>query len=298
MGAWGEVQKQDVKFFKDVPNPERPDLNDNPFKKCCFEHCVFADLDSNDTLRNDFSAPHIFLPLIYTPTITLEKKSNGAWSDVANLNGNTYGKLHTPVEENGVKLHGYRIEWKLVLSLLGTGCYRVRFDYSGNTRYSMDWSLMHYSKDAVDRSTRFTFTKNSVVGGRAQKQKFSYVGLEWEDQLRICDSIFGNKSAPFTVESTRYKSGYERTYKKEFREEYELLIRKMDLPIHDAILYDVLQSDDISIVDYNSENFNFFNELEVEVSGDFTPEVDFSNAYPSLLLKFMDKYNNHRKLYS
>lgn len=295
----GEVQKQTVLYFQDVSEETvRPDLIANPFKKCCVDRVVLADIDSSDTGKNDFAAPIVFAPIKYTVAISLEEKTGDAWAKIADLNDSTYGTLYNYREKNNVKPASYRLEWKRVLEEHGSGCYRIAFDLGVRVEYSDEYTLKQYTQEVADESVRFEFIMNSVIGSKKQGFKRDFVGLNHTDQIRIYDSSFGKRTADIEVESVRLNSGKERTYKKEFREKYELEVREIRISTLKALLYDMLMADEIKATDYNSDNEDIFVDHEVEIEGSFEPEYHNGTAKQSVVLNFVDKFNNHRKLYS
>jgi hypothetical protein len=77
------------------------------------------------------------------------------------------------------------------------------------------------------------------------------------------------------------------------------MCKGMSLDTLKLLKYEALMADDIVIDDYNSDNNSgSFVGISVEIDGGIEPNFSNSAQRPSLELNFVDKYNNHRKLYS
>lgn len=303
--SWGEVTKQNVLVLSEVtPDPIIP-IDANPFKKCCYDLKVFADTTDADEYKNDYSSSLQIFPINYSVTMKLQKVENGVWVDKATLSGNTYGTYYAQgfrtVDNNDYV--GYKIEWRKVLdesvSGFGPGKYRIHFDGGTASKYSYEYCLSPYTTKAADKTVRITWLWNSVIGDYNSEEVRDFVGMEWLNQIRFSNSIFGFKKAPFTTESTLFDNGKEVSYKKNFREEYKLEIRNLPNELAEIVVYDILQADDIWLTDYNSENNSgSYVEQNVEINGEYSP--NYGNKRPELLLEinFIDKFNNRTKKYS
>ena len=303
--SWGEIQKKNILVMEELlPDPELP-INQNPFKKCCYDLEVLADTADGSVYRNDFVSVLEEYPLYYqSVSMELEKLLDGLWVKQADLNDNTYGTYYASsfrVKNNKFYV-GYKLEWRPVLIAFGTGKYRVKFKpLFGNqlTKYSLEYCLNNYTADAADRTVRITYVWDSVIGSKNQVKIRDFVGMEWRNQIRIKDSMFGFKKSTFTVESVKYQTGKEVSYKKGNREEYRLEVVNMPNEICEILLYDILMADDIYMSDYNStNNSGTYIEQNVEINGGYEP--NYGNLRPNLTLDipFVDKFNNRDKKYS
>ena len=298
----GQVQKKNILVLEELTEPPVLPINPNPFKRCCYNLEVFADDTDTSVYKNDYFGALEAFPLNYTSvTKNLQKLVDGLWITQAVLNDNTYGTNYALGFEtkNNKNYVGYKLQWRTVLIAFGTGKYRIQFDTPTIDLYSYDFCLNNYTADAVDRTVRITYLWDSVIGSKSQAKVRDFAGMEWLSQMRISSSMFGFKKAPFTVESTKYATGKEVSYKKTAREEYKLEIVNMPNDICEFLYYDILQADDIWMTDYNStNNSGSYIEHNVEINGAYDP--NYGNLRPELSLDipFIDKYNNRDKKYS
>jgi hypothetical protein len=300
--SYGEITKQDVTVQPVIDfNPAEVPIEDNPFKKCCYDLNVFADIFDTDSLKNDNSNVIKIIPQQYTFTMAIEKLVSGSWASQASLVDNTYGTYYAQGFQTKGKNDyiGYALSWRTVLSAFGTGRYRIAFDESGgDSIYSEEFCLRNYTQASVDRTVKIKYLWNSVIGDADQKTQRDFSGINWWNELRIGPAMFGNKKGTFEVETVRYQSGKERSVQKKFKEEYLLLIKQLPVELHDVVMNDILLSDEIKITDYNKNNPGRFIDQEVEVSGEYSPDYTSNKIYPDVSVTMVDKYDNRRKLYS
>lgn len=297
--SYGEVWKLDLPILTtEVPEEsESGDIGTIGDLGDCYELVVLATTLDDATTKNDYWAVLETFPVTATPISYLQKCVNGEWTDLAVINDSTYATIYTRTATKK-QVVAFRLEFQKVLTLQGVGCYRVRIEFDGNNRYSPTLTLKEYSSAIADETVRLTWRLNSLVGTSNSISTFDFSQVEWYSQLRVQDAIFGYKKAPIEVESSRYENGYERTIKKSFREEYQLEIRKLPIALHDILMYGMLQADDIWITDYNLNNpSGTYIEKAVEVTGSYEPNYNVDKN-PSVIISFVDKYNNRRKLYS
>tara|TARA_R110001606_G_scaffold93417_3_gene207469 strand:- start:267 stop:1181 length:915 start_codon:yes stop_codon:yes gene_type:complete len=303
--SYGEVTKKNVLVLSEIiPDPEVP-VDENPFKKCCYDLNVFASILDADKFKNDYSSSLKIFPINYGVTMYLQKLVDGGWVSKVTLNNNNYGTYYARGfrQVNNNNYVGYKIDWRSVLADtgndLGEGKYRIHFDGATADLYSYEYCLAPFSQAASDQTVRITWMWNSVIGDYNSQKIRDFVGMGWLNQIRYSNSIFGFKTAPFTTESVLYNSGKEISYKKEFRESYKLELRYLPDELAEIVLYDILQADDIWITDYNSENNSGkYIEQNVEINGEYSPS--YKNKRPELLLEldFIDKFNLRQKKYS
>ena len=305
LSDYGQVQIQDVKALEVIDfDPPTITKDENPFKECCLPIKVFAIVGDSDTYKNDFTGIIKALPLQYSCTLELEKfnETTLAWANAATLSGSsTYGTDYALGFEvkNNKNYIGYKLQWQEVLDNLGKGKYRVVFDCGGGDElYSEEYCLEEYNQDLVDRTVRIDYTWNSVIGSESQSKTRDFAGMDWNNQLRICNAMFYGRKGTFETESVRLQSGKDKSVQKKYRETYTLEITETPIEILKLLAYDVLMADDISICDYNSLNIDEFVDIKVEIDSGFEPNYEGSRPYPSIEFSFIDKYDNRRKLYS
>jgi len=305
MSKWGEVQKQNVFVMDEIREDIVLPLEDNPFARCCYELCVFADPADTDKYKNDWSSILKIIPQQYSSVnMELQKKEDGVWTTKATLVDDTYGTYYPLgfVEKNNKDYVGYKINWREVFNAPtwgGRGKYRILFDLVSRTITSEEYCLEQFSTRSVDGTIRIEYLWNSVIGSKYSDERRDFSQMEWNNQIRFKEAIFGYKNASMEEESVRMQDGKQRTIKKEWLEEYKMIIRRLPLDLHDILLYDIAQADEVVITDYNSWNSSGnYAEKEVEFSGGYDPNYSGTTAQPSVLLTFKDRYTNRRKLYS
>lgn len=300
--SYGEVQKQDVLFIRDLTykNDISLPINANPFKKCCYDLQVFADLSDSSEYKNDFSSFIELFDITQTPVFKLQELVNGVWTDIATIVDGTYGEYFDSfAAKDNIKPWGVKIEWQNVLSAFGIGTYRVEITAGSTTIESEKYCLKTYNASQADETVRITFTRDSIIGDFVQSQTRDFAGLNWVNQYRFNNAEFGRPKGTFTIDSVRYQSGLERTVSKEFREEYELEIMQLPVELNQILLKDIMMSDEIIIDDYNStNNSGLFVGISVEINGNFEPRYNTDAPTPSITLSLMDKFTNQRKYYN
>ena len=306
LADFGEVFTQDLKVLEviDFTPPEIP-KDPNPFKKCCYDLEVFADIvNPTDEFKNDFSAPLEIFPLQYAVTMKLEKLIDGVWTSQATLTNDTFGTYYALGFEtkNNKNYVGYRIDWVKVLddgaSGFGAGKYRINFETSSGSLYSNEYCLEQFTLIRANNTVRFGYNWNSLIGDENQTKTRDFVGLDWDNQVRLRDAKFGDKSAAFELDDVRYQSGELRTVSKSFKEKYTLLLKKLPTEIFNLFLYDILLADRILISDYNASNYENYVEHSVEIEGGIEPNYSNSRPEISLTATFKSKYDNNIKYYS
>lgn len=299
--SWGEVYTKDFSVISSIAPGQPFPKNDNPFARCCYKLCVFADPVDNNIFKNDVSGPQKFYPVIYS-NVQMWLQKDGF--DLVQLNGNTaYG---TPFENlppyQNVKMWGYQLEWQKVLIAEGVGSYRIRFEYDQTnllSDYSETYCLRPFSNYAADKSVRITFTRDRSTGDLDQKKKRHFLGFSWTDQIRFCKAIFGYPTLPIESEENRYASGLQKRIAQGGRKTYRLEVEGLPYTLHNVFMHDILQSSDIVISDYNSKNTSG-DHVEIQVSpvGAYEPEWVGQNPQTPVVVEFVDAFDNQRMEYN
>ena len=301
---YGDVFKQDLLVLKVLEPPKVIPQDENPFKNCCYPLQVFADLASDNEFKNDWDKPIKIIPLQYTCTMYLEKLVEGVWVSQATLNDNTYGKYYELGFEtkNNNNYVGYRLDFKTILdeggSGFGSGKYRINFDLTSLSLYSEEYCLEQYTNFRADNTVRINYTWDRLIGDPNQKETRDFVGFNWTRQTRLSDAIFGYLNGDFESEGVRYNGGELNTVSKALSRKYKLELRKLPPEIQNVVIFDILMAKDISITDYNKENFTDYIEVFVEINGSLDPNYSDSRTESSMILEFKNKYDNDRSLYS
>lgn len=304
----GEAHKQDVAYIKDsITALKTIDLGGNPNATCCHVCPVFADASDDDEFKNDYRTAFYFFPYIYTVTMELEKydEDTDTWNSAVDLVDDTYGTYlgDNPAADNQI-LVAYKLDFRIILidalaEDLGAGCYRVKFNYDGGQfKYSPTYTLLPYNNELAEKTTRFTYMLDSIIGSEEQQSRRNFKGLEFTDQIRVCDSEFGFPSAEFTTEEVRLESGREDTYSKSFRKRYSWKTGGVTIEVFRFLLHTVFMADEIIIDDYNPDNPSGGHaQIYVEIDKNVDPVYVSEGALVKMDIEFKDAFNNNRKLY-
>lgn len=255
----GQAIKQDIYVLRPSTNASTP-LQQALDNGCSFELPALAEYEPTDEHFNDKHAPIWFFDDLFSDVkIYLQKKSI-EWVDLVELTDNTYGTMYPYgffVNKFGNSAIGYLIEWTKVLNENGPGSYRVRVegtksigDFDGYT--SFEFSLKTYTPDMADRTVRIDWNRSGVLGNRLKDIEVDDYGtLNWFNQLRIPNSMFGFDTSELTKEYVKYPNGANTWISDSQVEELKWDIYQLPNYVHRFIQVDVLQAEMITFTDYN-----------------------------------------------
>jgi hypothetical protein len=272
-------------------------------KNCRFELPVFAyTSDTTDTYKNDFTSSLLALSNRYnTPELYLEKEDScDSWTEIAQLTDSTYGEYFTfTAQPNWI---GYRIDWHLVYTLEGVGCYRIRQEYTDITdsstkvNYSFKYNLNLYTDGLADKTTKIKYIIRGGIIGSTQddSETIDYKNIIWEREIRLPLSYFGNESSEFTREYVRYKNGAQVWTQDDQVETIQYNARRVPYTLHRELKITAMQSDEIYISDYNESNPNEskYDAKRVIPTSDYSPVWGSYTPYAPISLTFSPYYKN------
>ena len=305
--ALGEAIKQDFILILSKPKGAQAvvDLPNSTTDDCCFSLPVLALPTGGDSFTNDFSAALFWFGENYSAaTLYLQKYENGAWGNIATLTNDTYGKNYAygfEVNELGEKLAGYKINWQSVLSAEGEGDYRIKAEATLITSgtddfFSLEYCLKRYTPYRADFTVRLEFTNSGITGDIEDDEGVKDYGtLDWVNQIRLPDSLFGYDNSTSAREFVRYQNGQQIWIQDEQTQKYKLVTGRFPSWLHNYIKINVLQSDEIKITDYNKNNANIHKDRKVIVSGDYSPEWVLGSQFAKVEVEFDNAFVNHRK---
>jgi hypothetical protein len=304
--ALGEAIRQNFKVIKNNPSGELVELElpKSTVNDCCFTIPVLAKATGGDNYTDDQSSVLWWYDNGFTNAVlNLQKYENGAWSEVANLNDNTYGTYYQygfEINDKEESLLGYLIDWKLVLNALGEGTYRVQTEEStvlGDTvnRYSIEWCLQTYTQYRANRTVRIDWYNIGIVGSLTNdKDTRDYGSLNWFNQLRLPDAIFGDATSTYEREFVRYQNGKQVWIQDDSVEEYTLNTGRYPSYLHTILKFDLLQSDAIFVTNYDKNAAQDYVDKEVIASSDYSPNWNYGTKLADVSINFQQKYQNHR----
>lgn len=309
--AGGEVCFQ--VFTKVVPPKgvlTKPDVPAFKLRECCFALPALADTGDADKYRND---KHSILgkydkDLFTSVDIIIQKYVNGAWADQVTVSDNTYGTYSslgtytdTTTQLNYV---GLFCEWRNVLSAFGEGTYRFQFketDFQAaetTTLYPFEFCLRNYTDERADFTTRFDWNTQGFRGDYIDDQDiwdFTQIPGGWDNQIRLPDSIFGGTKSEYTREFIRYQNGLQKWLQDEQVEAYTWHSGQYPATLHNFIKTNIIQSDTLTVVDYNSNNPNIFKDKAINCNSNYEPDWKYNNRRAFVSVDFVEKYQNRIK---
>lgn len=284
--VFGTAIKQDFEVIRKSPLKsltEPPIAQDDPVG-CCFGMPALAETAFTSETKNDVHSPYFVWNNAFTSAeMTLQRFDGGIWVTVATLNDNTYGKFNafaffiTMFQESAI---AYELEWSKVLTINGSGRYRVRCQATPFTsatpvdQFSLEFCLFEYQDNLADKTTRWTWFLNGTIGDENDDEhKIDYGILDWRNQIRLPNSLFGNdKSAEHEKEFVKYQNGKQTWIKDSQVESYTLMTGSYPSEIHRFIKINILMADDIFVTDYNKLNPNKHVDTNVTWIGTYEPK--------------------------
>ena len=309
--AWiGEVIKQDFKLIPVDQTAVQGDVSiPDATLRCCFIWTVYASLSSTDSDKNDFRS---FLKR-YNSGVTgvdmwLQKDVNGTFVDQTQLTDDTYGKFYGFGFESkdNESLVGYKLNWRDVLAFDGIGIYRIRFDVtkvdtSQVDQFSDEYCLKNYHPISADKSLRFEFTNNSIIGDpfdQTRVQDFTNLldGDGWVDQIRIPLGTLTGETSTFEQESVKYSNGNQVDVTQKQEPVYQLIIGKLPYNVHQFIKANVMQADEILITDYTAQNpIRPVVDRSVKLTGNYEPNWTDQAQLVGITTEMTNRFNRYDK---
>ena len=307
--AGGEVfYKLFTKVVEQATKVTQTDVPAFKFRECCFSLPALADIAGTDYYRND---THSLLAKYdknyYTlVTIIIQKNVNGAWVDQVEVLNDDYGTWNGYgfATLGTLNYIGLDLEWQKVLNAFGEGSYRFRYkeiDFLMNTTYTVypfEFCLRTYTVDRADFTTRFDFTNTGISGNwESDTDTWDYRPLKngWINQLRLPESFFGYNKSEYTRDYIRYQNGQQVYLQDEQIEAYTWNSGHYPALLHDYIKTNIIQADELSVTDYNSNNPNIIKDKQIKPNSNYEPEWQYNNKRAFVNVDFVQEYQNRRK---
>jgi len=271
--------------------------------ECCFKIPVFGETVFTSEFKNDKQGAIFWWGKAFSAaTISLQKFTSGAWSDLAVLTDNTYGTYKefgfydTIFEEKAI---GYQVDWRLVLIAHGEGSYRVKstgtnIDATTTDKYWIDVCLKEYRDYLSDDTVRIGwYTSGSLGSLEGDEKKSDFSSQDWFNEIRLPDALFWRPNGEYQEESVVYQNGAEVWTKDSQIEFYDLELRGLPWEIHRIIQIWILQSDKIVITDYNSGNpTRMSNKYVRRASSEYNPDYSLNSTKAPVYVRLKQAYQN------
>jgi len=271
----------------DSPPPDRD------FSKCCYLNLVLADLTDTDPYHNDFTGAWFKRE---TPNSTVDFKLLDV--DTATLyvlNSSLYGTFQ---DFGGVQseLSFYIVDWRKVLSLLGTGNYQIKRELSiagiSVDLFSDTYHLKHFSIQASDKTVRI----DTIMDGKliAKDTDFKDSGYTTSMRLR---GFFGRAEYSFEQDNIAKRDYSYMQNTMSSKREYKFQGLQIPECITDELFNFTLFGAELFISDYNGNNHSYRYELiPVKLEGNSGTEFFVTNRGINVNLTFSDRTENDRKI--
>lgn len=310
--ATGEAICETFKLIKNNPASTlvEIDLPKSTLIDCCFSLPVLAKETGGDNFTNDQSSVLYFYDNGFTGAVlNLQAFDGSDWVQIAVLSDDTLGTLFDfgfAENDEDERLLGFVIDWQKVLSAHGEGSYRIQTEETpiiGDivNRYSLEWCLKKYTDIRANKTVRIDFYQSGIIGDKTSDQKIrdygflpSGVAVNWFNQIRLPDAIFGDDSGEYNRDFTRYKNGAEVWIKDEQVEKYQFISGYYPNYVHKFMRVDVLQADDIEITTYFNNGNSDHQNKSVIPSGNYDPNWNHVSKLASVELSFEQKYQNYK----
>lgn len=189
-----------------IPTPGQDP--DELFNECCYKHVVFADENSNEDFKNDYSSffHQKQLPNETVDFVLLHKNTGTEYQ----LNNNNFGVFFGFGYFNtNPKLKGYLVEWKKVLTTIGEGSFSIlkRLTIAGITieTSSFTFNLRQFTSSRANKTVRMDI----VMNGLLVKSNIDFTGTAWKHSLRV-PGFFGRREPQYEEDFITSKT-YEKT---------------------------------------------------------------------------------------
>ena len=281
-----------LSYAQRVQLPESPPP-DRGFSKCCYLNLALADLTDTDPYHNDFAGSW-FKRELPNSTVDFVLVDVDTATNYA-LNSSTYG---TFVDFGGVQteLSYYIVDWRKVLSLLGTGNYQIKKELTiagiAVDVFSDTYHLKHFSIEAADKTVRI----DTIMDGKliAKDTDFKNSGYTTSMRLR---GFFGRAEYSFEQDNIAKRDYSYMQNTMSSKREYKFQGLQIPECITDELWNFMLFGSELYISDYNGNNHSYKYELmPVKLEGNAGTEFFVTDRGVNVNLTFSDRTENDRKI--
>lgn len=240
---------------------------------CPAEELALADLSDTANYKNDRSS-FLFRKIGASDSIAFELWSGGV--KVADLNDATYGTYYASFTAEPLQ-SGFVVDWRLVLSGLGAGCYQVKAPLTlageSYTFESQIFRLAPYSDERADGTVKL----EALQTGNILSAPVNYAGLVsggWPQSVRI-DGFFGRMQP--TLEADNYVDQNYNTRQIQDRvvREYTLETKLLPSNFEKLFVFDAMLGNELFATDYNILNAQIYRAVPIVP---IAPEVSYYGA--------------------
>lgn len=272
--------------------PESPPP-DRGFSKCCYTNLVLADVSDDDGYKNDFSGVY-FKRETPSSSVVFKLVDTVSLTEYF-LNSDTYGTFQ---DFGGIQpdLSYYIVDWRKVLTLLGTGKYQIKkeLDIVGISVdvFSNTFTLKPFSIENADNTVRI----DSVMNGKLINIDTDFKGTNYQTSIRL-RGYFGRNERTFEQDNIAQRDYNIVQNTMSSKSSYQFQGLQIPECITQELWNFVLFGNELFISDYNKNNHSYKYELiPVILEDNSGTEFFVQDRAVNVNLKFTDRRENNRKI--
>lgn len=275
-----------------LPEPPEPDRG---FKECCYDNIVLASLTDDKYSKNDFNSFYFKrqLPSDECEFTLIDVETGSEYA----LNNGTYGIFWDFGDFTAQPdLTVYKVEWRKVLQVLGSGKYQIRKDMiiAGIPfpEYSNTYNLEQYTTEKADKTVRI----DCVMDGKLVHIDTDFKGTGFTTSLRT-KGYFGNRNPDYKQDNL-VKRNYDTIQISMSQEnEYQYQTGLLPICITEQLFDFILFGNKLYMNDYNASNHSYqYSKFPVELAGNKGTKYYVNKRDSRINLTFTDREKDKRKL--
>jgi hypothetical protein len=287
-------KERTISYALGVSIPTPGQAPEEIFKECCYTHYVFADLNSSEDFKNDYSGFY-HQRQISSETANFVLYHYETDTEIPLTDG-TYGSFFNfgtfPTNTN---LKGYLVQWKKVLSEIGEGNFKVfkRLTVAGVPVEfsSIVFTLRKFSVSGANKTARI----DVVMNGLLQKSGIDFSGTSWKHSMRV-PGFFGRREPQLTEDNLINRSFEKKQISMKQTNEFKFQTNLIPDCLTGEIWDFMLMSNDIYMNDYNLNNHSYdFVKFGVKIASNDGTVYGVKTRKAQLNLTFSDKFENNLK---
>lgn len=287
-------QERSISYAVGVSIPTPPESPQEIFKECCYQHNVFADLNSSKDYKNDYSG-FFHQRQVSNETVNFILYHFETTTEFPIIDS-TYGQFYDFGSfDTNSELKGVKVEWKKVLTAIGEGNFKIvkRINVAGVPVDidSITFTLKQYSTLIADKTVRI----DVVMNGKLEKTGVDFTGTSWKHSIRV-PGFFGRREPQYEEDILVNRSFEKRQISMKQTNEWKFQTNQIPFCVTDEILDFILFGNDMYMNDYNLNNHSYnFIKFGVKFASNDGTKYGNRTRKAQLNITFNDKYENNIK---
>lgn len=267
------------------------------FEGNCYINKVFGKVNERySTYENDFSTFFIDNRLLYRVFWKLQKLNEvtKVWDATYNITS-SYGAVYSNGDIAGhTSYNGCQINWGNVITLHGSGYYRIKCDIiypSGDTNCALSemYILRPYSCDLADRTVKFE-ANNTGKHGSIDIDGYVFDLCNWThyDSVRV-PGFFGHETTQYDEILLEYQSGIIERVRDEAVQKFKFYSGMMPKYLHDRLKAYGFMANKTLVSDYNKNNSDYnIQQKSVVKAGGYEPKYNVGTRLANVVVDFKE----------